>query len=100
MIRVQGVVVGDYGVGKTGLVYALLGKDIPQDHIPTLMESHCLQLDVKDGCELELVLFDTPGSEDYLKLTQMGLTGKDIVMLCFSLVDLHSYENITKRVRV
>ena len=103
MARINGVIVGEDGVGKTSLLYALVGKPIPKDHLPTLMETYCLELDcVDDGGKhqtVELVLTDTPGNDDYHKITQMALTKKDIVLLCFSIVDAASYDKITDKVR-
>ena len=101
MNRQNGVMVGDYGVGKTSLLYALLGKPIPENHVPTVIETYCIKLDglhEHGNPMIELVITDTPGSEDYHQLTQMSLTGKDIVLLCFSIVDLTSLENVTQKV--
>ena len=51
-----------------------------------------------DLFQVELVLWDTPGSEDHMQLTQMGLDKKDFVLLCFSLVDPKSLESVRSRV--
>lgn len=98
MQRIQGVVVGDYGVGKTSLLYAMVGKPVPQDHVPTLMESHMVVVEVGDGKKIEFVVWDTPGSDDHQQLTEMGLAKKDIVVLCFSLVDDKSYQRVKSKV--
>lgn len=49
--------------------------------------------------QVELVLWDTPGSEDHVQLTHIGLDKKDFVLLCFSLVDPKSMESVRTRVR-
>lgn len=100
MLRIEGVVVGDYGVGKTSFLYALMNKQVPEQHVPTLLESHCMEVKVKDQERVELVLWDTPGCEDYMQLAQMGLTKKDFVMLCFSVIDPTSFENVEKYVSI
>lgn len=94
--RFHGVIIGEYGVGKTSLMYGLVGKPVPKDHIPTLMEIHCLELDQKH--HLELVLTDTPGNDDYHKIAQMALISKDLVILCYSMEDNSSYHSISDKV--
>ena len=102
MERVNGAIVGEYGVGKTSLLYALVGKPIPKEHLPTLMETYCIQLNTVDeggkNESLELVLTDTPGHDDYNKITQLALAKKDIVLLCYSIADVSSYEKIKDKV--
>ena len=92
------MVVGDYGVGKTSLLYAMVGKPVPEEHVPTLMESHMVVVEVGDGKKIEFVVCDTPGSDDHQKLTEMGLGKKDIVVMCFSLVDEASYKRVKEKV--
>ncbi|XP_019849696.1 PREDICTED: ras-like GTP-binding protein rhoA [Amphimedon queenslandica] len=95
MIRAEGVVVGNYGVGKTSFLYAILNKQIPDKHVPTILESHCMTVKVKDDVDVELVFHDTPGSEDYAQFTQLSLARKaDFVLLCFSLVIPASFDSI------
>lgn len=98
MIRAEGVVVGNFGVGKTSFLYAILNKQIPETHVPTILESYCVEVKVKDDVRIEMVLHDTPGSEDYVQFAQMSLTKKDFVLLCFSLVMPASFESIKKYV--
>ena len=98
MIRIHGVLVGENGIGKTSLVYALVGKRIPQEHIPTLMEIYCIELDQIQDQMVELVLTDTPGHDDYHKITQMALVNKDLVILCFSAIEKTSFESMSNKV--
>ncbi len=98
MVRLHGVVIGDHDIGKTSLVYGLVGKRIPQEHIPTLLEIYCIELEKMDNAIVELVLTDTPGHEDYYKITEMALENKDLVLLCYSATEMSSYENISKKV--
>lgn len=95
MIRSEGVVIGDYGVGKTSFLYSILKKEIPKRHIPTILESYCMEVNVKEDVRVELVLHDTPGSQEYIQFAQMSLMKKDFVLLCFSLVMPASYKSIS-----
>ena len=49
MQRLQGAVVGDFGVGKTSMLYAMVGKPVPDHHVPTLLESYCVDVPVGGG---------------------------------------------------
>lgn len=98
MQRIQGVVVGDYGVGKTSLLYAMVGKPMPEEHVPTLLESHMVEVDAGEGGMVEAVLYDTPGADDHQQMVVMGLARKDAVIVCFSLVDSNSFKGIKQKV--
>lgn len=99
MLRVQGVVVGDYGVGKTSILYALLNKQVPEQHVPTILEAYDIEVNARDETKLEVVLHDTPGNRDHIQLTLMSLSNnKEFVLLCFSLIQPESFENISKYV--
>ena len=99
MLRVEGVVLGDYGVGKTSILYALLNKQVPEEHVPTILEAYRVEVNVKDDTKMELVLHDTPGNKDHAQFTHMSMNNnKEFVLLCFSLIQPKSFENIRKYV--
>jgi len=50
-----------------------------------------------DGDAITLGLFDTMGQEEYDRLRPLSYPCTDVFMLCFSLCDRESYENVTKR---
>jgi Ras-related C3 botulinum toxin substrate 1 len=52
-----------------------------------------------DGRVISLGLWDTAGQEDYDRLRPLSYPQTDVFLLCFSLVDPSSYENIRTRVR-
>ena len=47
------------------------------------------------GHPIKLNLFDTAGQEEYDRLRPLAYVDTDIFLLCFSVVNLESLENIT-----
>uniref|UniRef100_A0A8C5QPR2 Uncharacterized protein n=1 Tax=Leptobrachium leishanense TaxID=445787 RepID=A0A8C5QPR2_9ANUR len=80
------VVVGDSEVGKT----CLLTRDINDTVL-----LHQMPLDlIVDGKSASLSLWDTSGNEDYDRLRPLSYPHTDIFLICFSLVNPASYENV------
>jgi small GTP-binding protein len=52
-----------------------------------------------DGKVISLGLWDTAGQEDYDRLRPLSYPQTDVFLICFSVVDPSSYENIRSRVR-
>jgi small GTP-binding protein len=50
-----------------------------------------------DGKPYELALWDTSGSRDYDKLRNLSYPKTDVFLICFSLVDHESFENVCER---
>ena len=40
---------GDFGVGKTSMLYSMVGKPVPDHHVPTLLESYCVDVPLGGG---------------------------------------------------
>lgn len=54
------------------------------------------------GVEMSVGLFDTAASEDWAHIERMrplSYPQTDVFLLCFSLVDANSFENVTRKVR-
>lgn len=45
-------------------------------------------------------LVDTPGQEDYVRMRALTYTEADVVIICFSLVNPWSYENVEETVNM
>ena len=50
-----------------------------------------------NGKPINLGLFDTAGQEEYDKLRPMAYTDTDVFIVCFSMVDKDSLENILNK---
>ena len=71
-IRKKLVIVGDGACGKTCLLMVFSKDHFPEYYAPTVFENYVADIEV-DGKQVELVLWDTAGQEDYDRLVRMGL---------------------------
>ena len=108
------VVVGDGMAGKTCLLYAFKYDNFDASHPPTIFETYAadIELDGKtvspramtDGttawwvcafyCQFNLALFDTAGQEVYARLRPLSYPGTDVVLICFSVDNPASVDNV------
>lgn len=84
--------VGDSKVGKTCYVCTYLSGNFPSDP-PQVREPPVISVLFNDK-KIKLMPCDTTGSTDYEKLRSLSYMSTDIIVLCFSLVDPKSLENI------
>ena len=69
-------------------------------HTPTsVVDAYSVNLMI-DGKPVVLSLRDTPGHEVYGLLRQLSYLQTDILMVCFSLVDPDSFENVRYKVNL
>ena len=86
------VIVGDSACGKTCLFCVFVEDKFPADlH---LIQNYMPRIAV-DGKLVRLVLFDTPGQEEYDRLRPLSYPQTDVILMCFSIDDPCSLENIT-----
>jgi len=94
------VVVGDGVVGKTCLLVTYTANEFPKQYIPTIFENITQNKTVNvNGSEMEisLDLWDTAGQDQYDRLRILAYPDTDIILLCFSAVDLDSLSNIESK---
>ncbi|GAA6049557.1 hypothetical protein JCM3770_000846 [Rhodotorula araucariae] len=87
------VVVGDGACGKTSLLNVYVKGEFPQEYEPTVFENHCVDL-VVDGRTVEMSLWDTAGQEDFDRLRSLSYPDTNVVMMCFSVDQPPSLENL------
>jgi Ras-related C3 botulinum toxin substrate 1 len=90
------VTVGDGAIGKTSLLVSWATNSFPTDYVPTVFGNYSSTLTV-DGKMTNLALWDTAGQEDFDKLRPLSYAEADVFLLCFSIVQPSSLENILEK---
>ena len=67
-----------------------------QDYVPTVFENYSAEINVNDKNYI-LMLWDTAGQEEYDRLRPLSYDNVDVVVVCYDVSELASYENITVR---
>lgn len=71
-------------------------NSFPEKYVPTVFDSYSTCLMV-DGRAFVIGLWDTAGQEDYERLRPLSYPHTDVFIICFSLVDPMSLENVHKK---
>jgi small GTP-binding protein len=90
------VVVGDGAVGKTCLLATYSKDEFPSEYVPTVFDNYETAVMIEGVC-YNLNLWDTAGQEEYDKLRHLSYPETDVFIVCFSLVDSDSFQNVSNR---
>lgn len=93
MQNLQCAVVGDSGVGKTGILLTYCTHIFPTEHVPTVFDNYTHNSIVNQK-PIHLVLQDTPGDDDLKNLRILCYNGTDVCIICFSVIDIVSFTNV------
>eukprot|EP01134_Creolimax_fragrantissima_P003098 CFRG3098T1 len=92
-LRKKLVIVGDGACGKTCLLIVFSKDQFPETYVPTVFENYVADIEV-DGKSVELALWDTAGQEDYDRLRPLSYPDTDVILMCFSVDNPDSLDNI------
>ncbi|XP_075245069.1 cdc42 homolog [Convolutriloba macropyga] len=96
MQTIKCVVVGDGAVGKTCLLISYTTNKFPSEYVPTVFDNYAVTVMI-GGEPYTLGLFDTAGQEDYDRLRPLSYPQTDVFLVCFSVVNSSSYENVKEK---
>ena len=88
--------VGDAKVGKTSMLLSFQADSFPTQHVPTMFDSYSKRIKY-ESCDVNLLLYDTGGGNELTQFGPQGSIGTDIFLLCFSVDDPNSFDNISEK---
>lgn len=95
-IRKKLVIVGDGACGKTCLLIVFSKDQFPEIYVPTVFENYVADIEIDDRV-VELALWDTAGQEEYDRLRPLSYPDTDVVLMCYSIDNPDSLENIEEK---
>lgn len=98
-LRVKCCIVGDFGVGKTSLVYSWLNK--PLDDIQTTLGIDFFSKMIHVGRRaVRVSLWDTAGAERFRSLMYSYLRDAQIVIVVYDLTEPKAMQSVTRWMRI
>ena len=96
VVEKSAVIVGSGGCGKTCILHRIVTNTFSREYVPTIFEDSIWRTSVENK-KVVMLLKDTAGQEDYDRLISLAVTGADIIMLCYSVDDRRSFEDIRNK---
>ena len=87
------VVIGDGYIGKSSLIKSFIEQTYNPGCVPTLFDCYNTKVQFKED-SYQLKINDTSGQLDYDRLRSLVYSEAKCVLLCFSLADRISFDNI------
>lgn len=91
------VVVGDGAVGKTSMLLCYTTNTFPTDYMATVFDNYAVNVPISDNRTVNLSLWDTAGQDEYAQFRPLSYADANGFLVCFSLVDKESFDNVASR---
>ncbi|XP_071108825.1 rho-related GTP-binding protein RhoN-like [Haliotis cracherodii] len=98
LVRSKIVVVGDCSCGKTSLIrmYCKPGE-FSDTYTPTGFDTFTSTYNVSETYRIQISIWDTSGDSGYDRVRPLSYTDADLIMVCFSVADPESMENVVSK---
>ena len=90
------LMIGESGVGKTCLIQRFNKNEFSLTHLSTIAIDFKMKVVTVNDQRLKMQIWDTAGQERFNTLTAGFFKGSDGIVLCYSVTDMKSFENINK----
>ena len=93
---VKCVVIGDSGIGKSSLIITFCSGWFPKDYIPIETNNFSKTILFQNN-PVDIKPFDTLSQPKYEEVRSLTYEGTDVFIICFSLVEPQSLENVASK---
>ncbi|KAJ5066112.1 hypothetical protein M0811_03445 [Anaeramoeba ignava] len=90
------VFVGDKESKKTEMIITYLKGEYPEKYVPSVFENQDVYVELERKT-FQLRLWDTGGQNDYDRLRPLSYPNTNVVLICFSIVNQKSFENVKNK---
>ncbi|KAK3591828.1 hypothetical protein CHS0354_007685 [Potamilus streckersoni] len=90
---VQCAIVGDGMVGKSTMALSFIGQNLPNEYVATVFENYAGRVLVESE-QYTVSIFDSAGQHDYEGLRAYTYKDSEVYVICYSVVDRESFQNV------
>ncbi len=92
--KIKTIIIGDCGVGKSCIITKFIDDEFISKYNTTIgVDFKTYRLNYLNS-EFKLYIWDTAGQERFKAITKSFYKGVDVVLICFDLTNIYSYNNI------
>ncbi|XP_064613831.1 rho-related GTP-binding protein RhoE-like [Liolophura sinensis] len=93
-VQTKIVIVGDCNCGKTTLINRYIKGEYLEKYTPTGFDTYTGTYKVSSTYRIKMSIWDTSGDSGYDRVRPLSYTDADLVLVCFSIGDPDSVENV------
>lgn len=97
VVKSKLVVVGDCGCGKTSLIDRYVNGKYSDIYTPTGFDTYTTTYKVSETYRIQMSIWDTSGDSGYDRVRPLSYSDADLVIICFSVGDPDSMENVVSK---